>query len=82
MATPRRQCPVAPSKVALFAARSARVQWWAENGRRWCEMARVAINGLGRLGRIGRAALKILLDTEGLDWSRSTILPRPTTSRT
>jgi glyceraldehyde-3-phosphate dehydrogenase/erythrose-4-phosphate dehydrogenase len=31
---------------------------------RWCEMPNVAINGLGR---IGRAALKILLDADGLD---------------
>ena len=35
-----------------------------EPTRRWCEMPNVAINGLGR---IGRAALKILLDADGLD---------------
>src|SRR5829696_3244753 len=35
-----------------------------EPKRRWREMPNVAINGLGR---IGRAALKILMDTDGLD---------------
>ena len=33
-------------------------------GERWCVVARVAINGLGR---VGRATLKVLQDVEGLE---------------
>ncbi len=38
-------------------------------------MARVAINGMGR---IGRAAFKLALETDELEVVRSTILLRPT----
>ena len=40
---------------------------------------RVAINGLGR---IGRAILKLVIDEPRSSWSRSTIWPRSKTSPT
>ena len=41
-------------------------------------MAKIAINGLGR---IGRATLKIVMDTPAWTWSLSTRLAHPTASR-